>query len=163
MKRNAELFTRWMEMDAFSILMRSHESIRPWANAQFDAPKVVPHTVRLTRVHSALKPYLKHLEEEAKRGIPVMRPDFFEEGRFDAGNDPYSYFLGDDLYVCPVIEYRAKKREVSLPKGEWIGFWDGNAYDGGTSFTMAAPLGQIPVFYRKESRFAELFRAAAQE
>ena len=46
LKRNDELFIRWMEMNTFSPLMRSHESIRPWANSQFDAPEVLPHTVR---------------------------------------------------------------------------------------------------------------------
>ncbi|MBO4410879.1 MAG: alpha-glucosidase [Lachnospiraceae bacterium] len=163
MHRNEELFTRWMEMNAFSVLMRSHESIRPWANAQFDAPKVVPYTVKLTNIHAALKPYLKHLEEEARSGIPAMRPDFYEEGRFDAGLDPYSYFLGDDLYVCPVIRSRVKKREVSLPKGDWIGFFDGKEYEGGSTFVADAPLGEPPIFYRKESRFADVFRNAAKE
>ena len=160
MKRNAEVFIRWMEMDAFSILMRSHESIRPWANAQFDDPAVSPYTVRLTRIHALLKPYWKHVEEEAKAGIPCMRPDFYEAGFYALGKDPYSYFLGDDLYVCPVIERKKKVRTVSLPEGEWIGFWDNQAYQGRTTFTVDAPLGRIPVFYRKESSFAELFRRA---
>ena len=49
-----------MEMCTFSLLMRSHESIRPWANAQFDAQGVKAHTVRLTNIHAAIKPYLVH-------------------------------------------------------------------------------------------------------
>lgn len=161
MKRNAELFTRWMEMNAFSILMRSHESIRPWANAQFDHPDVTRHTVRLTKIHAALKPYLKHVAEEAKQGIPVMRPDFYEAGSFEKSRDPYAYFLGDDLFVCPVIERKAVTRTVTLPEGQWIDFWDGNPREGGQTFTAVTPLGETPVFYRAGSPWAEVFKEAA--
>ena len=48
LKRDGELFTRWMEMCAFSLLMRSHESIRPWANAQ----PLTPRASRSTRSSS---------------------------------------------------------------------------------------------------------------
>ena len=44
--------------------MRSHESIRPWANAQFDGRKVKAHTVRLTTLHAALRPYIERCAEE---------------------------------------------------------------------------------------------------
>lgn len=163
MKRSPELFTRWMEMCAFSLLMRSHESIRPWANAQFDADKVKAHTVRLTNIHAVLKPYLKHCEELAKAGLPAMRPDFYEAMDYGASRDMYSYFLGEDLFVCPVIERHAKTRKVHLPKGEWVDFWTGKEYAGGAAYTVPAPLGITPVFYRKNSAYSELFRRAADE
>ena len=163
LRRDAELFTRWMEMSTFSVLMRSHESLRPWANAQFDDPAVLPHTVRLTRLHSALKPYITELLKEAQAGIPAMRPDFWEAGHFSAGRDPYSYFLGDDLYICPVIAAGQKTRRVHLPAGDWTGFWDGASYTGGSFLTLPAPLGQPPVFYRSDSRYAALFRRAADQ
>ena len=162
MKRDAKLFTRWMEMNVFSILMRSHESIRPWANAQFDAPEVKPHTVRLTAIHAALKPYLKHVEEEAKQGVMVMRPDFYEAGSFAASKDPYSYFLGDDLFVAPVVERKAVRRTVSLPAGQWIGFFDGKEYQGGTTFETDAPLGFPPVYFRRDSAFRSVFEEAGK-
>ena len=161
MKRSEELFTRWMEMGAFSLLMRSHESIRPWANAQFDAEKVKDHTVRLTNVHTALTPYLKHCVQEAQTGIPAIRPDFWIEGTAKKGKDPYAYFLGDDLFVCPVIKEKAGKRTVHLPKGEWVHFWTGESYEGGKKYRVDAPLGQLPVFYRKNSPFAPVFQNAA--
>jgi len=162
LKRDEELFIRWMEMCAFSLLMRSHESIRPWANAQFDAPAAIPHTVRLTGVHKALKPYLLECLADAREGIPAMRPDFYDAVDFSASHDPYSYFLGDDLYVCPVIERHAHKRTVFLPEGEWVHFWTSKTYAGGTQYTVPAPLGEIPVFYRTGSEYRDLFRGAAE-
>ena len=163
LKRNDELFVRWMEMCAFSLLMRSHESIRPWANSQFDAPAVTPHTVRLTNIHAALRPYIDKCIADAQRGIPALRPDFYEAMDYGASRDMYSYFLGPDLYICPVIERRAKKRQVHLPAGEWVHFWTGKPYAGGQSYTVDAPLGQLPVFYRKDSAYSDLFRKVADE
>ena len=163
MKRNEALFTRWMEMCTFSLLMRSHESIRPWANAQFDAQGVKAHTVRLTNIHAAIKPYLVHCEALAKAGLPVMRPDFYEAMDHQKSRDMYSYFLGEDLFVCPVIKRHARNRQVFLPAGDWIGFWTGKPYAGNAAYTVPAPLGQTPVFYKKGSEFSELFRKAADE
>ena len=161
LKRNEELFTRWMEMCTFSLLMRSHESIRPWANAQFDAEKVKAHTVRLTNIHAALKPYIKHCEELAKAGLPAMRPDFYNAMDYGQSRDMYSYFLGEDLFVCPVIERHAKTRKVFLPKGEWVDFWTGKPFTGEREYTVPAPLGQTPVFFRQGSAYSDLFRKAA--
>lgn len=161
LKRNDELFIRWMEMNTFSPLMRSHESIRPWANSQFDAPAVLPHTVRLTGIHAALRPYIEQCLKKAEEGIPVMKPDFWNAVDYRQSRDEYSYFFGDDIYVCPVIEKNAKERTVHLPEGSWEGFWDGQPYRGGSKYTVEAPLGRIPVFYRTESAFKELFRRAA--
>ena len=163
LRRSDELFIRWMEMNTFSPLMRSHESIRPWANSQFDAPAVIPHTVRLTGIHAALRPYIKRCIEQASEGIPAMRPDFWNAVDYSACRDEYSYFLGDDMYVCPVIEKNATERTVYLPEGDWTGFWDNESYRGGSEIRVKAPLGRIPVFYRTESSFAELFRRAAEE
>ena len=162
MKRSKELFVRWMEMGAFSLLMRSHESIRPWANAQFDAPGVTPFTVRLTRAHVALRPYLEHCMALAQEGLPVLRPDFFPENDAKKGRDPYAYFLGDDLFVCPVIREGERVRTVQLPKGEWVHLWTGEAYAGGKKYRVDAPLGQLPVFYRKNSPFTSVFQTAGK-
>ena len=162
MKRSKELFVRWMEMGAFSLLMRSHESIRPWANAQFDAPGVTPFTVRLTRAHVVLRPYLEYCMALAQEGLPVLRPDFFPENDAKKGRDPYAYFLGEDLFVCPVIREGERVRTVQLPRGEWVHLWTGEAYAGGKKYRVDAPLGQLPVFYRKDSKFVPVFQAAGQ-
>ena len=162
MKRSKELFVRWMEMGAFSLLMRSHESIRPWANAQFDAPGVTPFTVKLTRAHVVLRPYLEHCMALAQEGLPVLRPDFFPENDAKKGRDPYAYFLGEDLFVCPVIREGERVRTVHLPGGEWVHLWTGEAYAGGKQYRVDAPLGQLPVFYRKNSPFTSVFQAAGK-
>ena len=162
-KRDPELFVRWMELCTFSPLMRSHESLRPWANAQPYDEAVLPYSVRLTKLHSALKPYLRQLLEDAKEGIPAMRPDFWEAGKVSESRDPYAYFLGDDLFVCPVIEKGKTSRRVQLPEGNWIGLWDGAEHFGPVSFSEPAPLGRPPVYYRRGSAFTALFEEIGKE
>ena len=162
LKRDDELFTRWMEAGAFSLMMRSHESIRPWANSEFDAPDVLPHTVALTHVHAALKPYIEKCAADAGRGIPAIRPDFWAAGSYTASRDEYAYFLGGDMFVAPVIEKGARSRRVYLPDGEWLHFWTGAPYKGGYEYTVAAPLGRPAVFYRRDSEFADVFKAAGE-
>ena len=89
LRRNGELFVRWMEMNAFTPLMRSHESLRPDKNAQFDAPDVREYTAALTRLHAALKPYFQRVLSRADEGIPALRPDFYG-GDFSGASDDSS-------------------------------------------------------------------------
>ena len=161
LKRDAELFTRWMEMCAFSLLMRSHESIRPWANDQPYSPEVLAQTVRLTRIHEALKPYLVRCAELAGQGLPALRPDFWESMDAKKSRDMYSYFLGDELFVCPVIRKGARTRTVWLPEGDWVHLWSGKTFKGSKRIKVDAPLGRIPVFYRRDGAHAALFRDVA--
>lgn len=155
--RSPELLVRWTEMDAFSPLMRSHETIRPDVNVQPYDDAALKYTVSLSRVHAALKPYIAQCMKEAEEGVPVMRPDFYESGDFAAHAEDYAYLLGSDVFVAPVITKGAKTRTVTLPEGEWIRFVDGEKVGGGVRKEFDAPLGKPVAFYRKDSRFAELF------
>ena len=155
--RSAELLVRWTEMNAFSPLMRSHETIRPDVNVQPYDERVVAHTAALSRVHAALKPYLMRCMEQAREGIPVMRPDFYESGDYAKHTEDYAYLLGSDVFVAPVITAGAAERTVTLPEGDWVRFFGGERVRGGQRATFPAPLGTPVAFYRADSPFAELF------
>jgi alpha-glucosidase len=152
---------RWAEMAAFTPVMRTHESNRPAENFQFDQDQgVVEHFTRMTRIYVHLVPYLQELVAEAgERGLPVQRPLFLHHEADTATlaiQDQYLY--GRDLLVAPVHEAGALTRELYLPAGErWTHVWSGEAFDGGRTVTVAAPLGSPPVFWREGSRHWELF------
>ncbi len=154
--RDTELFVRWMEMNTFSPLMRSHETIRPDFNAQYDDADVIEHTVRLTNAHRVLKPYIKAVLEDAANGIPAIKPDFYLSGDFSDHKDTYSYLFGDDIFVAPIVTKGATKRQVFLPKGEWVRFFTQEEYGEG-EHTLDAPLGIGVVFYRKTSLYKDIF------
>lgn len=89
---------------------------------------------------------------------------------FDFRHDPNVYDIKDQLLfgpafmACPVTRpmyYEAeskemtgvsKSRQVYLPKGtEWIDFYNGKRYAGGSLITAEAPISHIPVFVRAGS------------
>ena len=131
----------------------------------YDSERLLSAAARLTRIHDALLPYLKKCaEENARCGLPVMRPLFMLAPEEDRAYDHrlYSYLLGPSLLVAPVVEPGAQTRRVWLPEGEWVHLWTGKSYGGG-EHTVPAPIGQPPVFRRADCADADLFDKLAQE
>ena len=152
LKRSEELYMRWCEMNAFSVLMRGHEGLNPDLNAQFDASeKVLAHGAKMSRIHKALMPYLKKaVSYNAQSGVGVVRPLFFYYDEPDAYNEGYEYLLGRDVLVAPILKKDAYSRGVYLPDDEWIHIESKREYKGGR-YNIPAPLGEIPVFVRKNA------------
>ncbi len=163
MKRDKELFKRWTDFSAFTPMMRSHEGNRPDDNWQFDSDEeTLLHLGRMGRVYNKLSLYMKELvSENAIHGIPVMRPLFlhYEEDK-DSYDIKYQYLLGEDVLVAPVYEEGVTDWKVYLPEDEWVHLWTGNEFSGGY-VDIEAKEGYPPVFYRKCSKYAELFREIA--
>jgi alpha-glucosidase len=159
--RTPELLMRWAEMAAFTPVMRSHEGNRPRENVQIDQhPEVLAHFARMTGIYVHLAPYLKSLSREASlRGLPVQRPLFLhhEDDRNTYGIQD-SYLYGSEMLVAPVWQAAQSERRLYLPAGcDWIHAWTGGTHAGGEEITVAAPIGQPPVFYRADASFAATF------
>lgn len=160
--RTEELLLRWYELGAFSPVMRTHEGNRPDDNLQIDSnPDLVAGFVRWSRVHAKLAPYVAHLVGEAQAsGLPAQRALFLH---FPHDRETFTiqdqFLYGADCMVAPVIEQGAVSRQVYLP-GEagdmWRHLWTGADWQPGWH-DVPAPIGQPPVFYRPDSRFADLF------
>lgn len=166
LKRDRELMLRWLEFACFTPIMRTHEGNRPDSNIQiYSDDEMIRDAARLTRMHTALLPYLREcVRENAEEGMPVMRPLFMAEPECAEAykRELYSYMLGGDMVVCPVVEQGAFTRSVWLPAGEWVHLWSGETFARG-SHTVGAPMGEPPVFYRAESKYAELFREISRK
>lgn len=159
-KRSKELLLRWVDMAAFTPVMRTHEGNRPDDCFQFDDDEeTLLHFVRMTNIYVALAPYMKAcVSENARHGVPVQRPLFMEFETDEKSYDqPYQYMLGADLLVAPVHQQGVTEWDVYLPEEEWVHFWSGQEYTGGVSYSVQAPIGEPPVFYRKSSSFRSLF------
>lgn len=166
LRRDAELLLRWLEFACFTPVMRTHEGNRPESNVQiYSDENVIRAAARLTRLHTALRPYMEHcVRENAERGLPVMRPLFFEAPEEEIAYDRglYSYLLGSDVLVAPVVQPGANERELWLPDGEWIHLWSGKPCRGGR-IGVPAPMGMPPVFYKAAGAFAPLFAELGRE
>jgi alpha-glucosidase len=158
--RTAELLMRWCELGAFTPVMRSHEGNRPDDNLQIDStPELLAHFAAMSRVHAALAPYVRHLCDEAvATGLPSWRALFLhypDDAETWTVQDQYLY--GADMLVAPVIAEGATRRRVLLPgTASWRHLWSGRDLAPGWQ-EVDAPIGQPPVFYRPDSRFAALF------
>ena len=149
---------RWAEMAAFTPVMRAHEGNRPDDCYQFyNDEDGIKRMARLVDIYKMMSPYTKEaVKENHEKGIPVQRPLFLHyEDDEKCYTEQFEYLLGEDVLVAPVWQANQSVRTVYLPKGEWIHLWTGKAWPQG-DHTIPAPLGDTPVFYRKDSRWAEL-------
>ena len=165
LRRSKELLLRWLEFAAFTPIMRTHEGNRPESNFQvYSDEDTMKKAGRLSKLHTALLPYIrKCVMVNSEQGIPVMRPLFFASEDSRAWErDNYSYLLGDDMLVAPVVREGAERRALWLPEGDWVYLWSGESFAPG-ELEIAAPLGKTPVFYRKGSEFKELFERIAAD
>jgi alpha-glucosidase (family GH31 glycosyl hydrolase) len=104
-------------------------------------------------LHEQLVPYVRAAALTAARtGMPIIRPLCLldpDDPRGWTVGDAYGY--GPALWVAPVLDDRARQREVPLPRGEWIETWSGRHVRGGGEVIVDAPLEQIPVWVRAGS------------
>ena len=163
-KRTPELMMRWTEHSAFTLLMRTHEGNHPEKNIHFfSSPEVLEHFARFSRIYTHLKPYHLHLVKEyTEKGLPAMRhPYIHYEKEEELHKLKYQYLYGRDLMVAPVVRRNCPVWRLYLPDDRWIHLWSGESYGKGWH-TVKAPVGEPPVFYRKESQFAKLFEDTAR-
>ncbi|MDX1692911.1 MAG: glycoside hydrolase family 31 protein [Ketobacteraceae bacterium] len=152
---NKELFLRWTQLAAFVPVFRLHNSPMtelktPWS---FDdeALEVFKSVLELRK--QAL-PYMNELwADAAESGMPLWRPmwlEFPEDPRFR--NEAGQFMLGDRVLVAPVLDRRARKKSVALPRGCWEYRPTGQNYQGGGTVEVNAPLGVLPYFFKCDDR-----------
>lgn len=163
-RRSKELLLRWTELNAFTVVYRTHEGNKPEANVQFYSDdETLDHFSRFAKVYKAWGFYRKQLVQEAARtGLPVVRHLFIHYPE-----DPNTYALsyeqflvGSDLMVVPVLDPGRKTVDAYFPAGKWIHVWSRKAYgdpNKGVQKTVDAPIGQPAVFYRDQSAIGPKF------
>jgi alpha-glucosidase (family GH31 glycosyl hydrolase) len=153
-KLDFDLYARWIEFGAFSGLLRmhsAHENPRegnmrmPWI---YGSPGVALMRKYFT-LRTQLIPYLYTYAWVAHReSLPLLRPLYLEYPDLEeAYRHSHEYFLGSELLVAPVTEPKGEAT-IYLPPGEWIDFFNGRHYTGGSTFTARYALDATPVFVR---------------
>jgi sulfoquinovosidase len=162
--RTEELLYRWIDLGAFTPVMRSHEGNRPDDNIQIDqSPELLSHFARMSQIHARLAPYVRQVLNEGQAiGLPAQRPLFlhYDAPEYHSVQDQYLY--GADLLVAPVIEAGVTGRDVMIPSDGWANLWTGKPLSIGQTW-FDAPHGKPPVAYRLDSSFATLFAELREE
>ncbi|KAI4325612.1 hypothetical protein MLD38_030994 [Melastoma candidum] len=164
-KRSEELLLRWMELNAFTTVFRTHEGNKPSCNTQFYSnDRTYSHFARFSKVFNAWKFYRIQLVKEAsQKGLPICRHLFLHYPDDDRVHRlTYQQFLvGSEILVIPVLDKARNKIKAYLPIGEdrpWLHIWSGRLYsDQGTEIWVEAPLGYPAVFVKAGSGVGNTF------
>ncbi len=140
---DAELFVRWTEASALLPMMQY--SYAPWRMEE----KYVAICRKYSLLHKELGDYIYSLAlDSIQSGLPMARPLFFRNPE-----DEKCYFisdqfmLGEKFLVAPVLSQGAASRDIYLPSGTWIDYWNGRVYQGGQTLkSYPAPLEVLPIF-----------------
>ncbi len=145
-----ELMVRWYQYGVFTPVFRTHGH-RPHNEAWTIGGDSYVHIRAAMLLRERLRPYvMQQMHVAAARGIPPMRPLFFDYEQDAQTHGIEDQFLfGPDFLVAPVTSYRTRYRQVYLPRGrQWLDAWTGQVHDGGESMEVPAPLKHIPVYVR---------------
>jgi alpha-glucosidase len=156
LSRPRELFLRWMEVNAFTAVYRTHQGLHPGAGQQLDSdPGTLDHFARMAKVFKALFPYRKALMVEAEqRGAPLVRHPFLHDPVDVLLRQDYAFMLGSEYFIAPVVDPGRATAEATLPRGRWVHLWSGQVYGSQTrnvQVSVSAPIGRPAVFYREGS------------
>lgn len=146
-----ELNTRWYQYGTFVPLFRVHGQY-PFREVWNIAPEKHPayqSMVYYNKLRYRMMPYIYsltgavyHNDYTIMRGLAM---DFTNDSKVFNIDDQYMF--GPSLMVCPVYNYKQRKREVYFPKGKgWYEFHTGKFYNGGETHTVEAPYEHIPLF-----------------
>lgn len=146
-----ELQARWNQFGCFIPLYRTHGQwpLREVWNIAPETHPAYKSIVWYHRLRYRLMPYLYsmagavHLNDYTMMRALVM--DFADDARVNDIKDQWMF--GSSLMACPVGYYKARSREVYLPRQRgWFDFYTGRHFAGGQTITASAPYERIPVF-----------------
>ena len=146
-----ELYLRWLQYGVFNPIFRPH--------AQEDVASEVARKDIITMAQAKkqvelryqLLPYNYTLAfENNQKGLPLMRPLFFEEPTNEKLlNENESYLWGNDFLIQPITKAGVASTEVYFPKSNnWFDFYSNKKYVAGTTEMVTVEENHIPVFVR---------------
>ncbi len=109
----------------------------PWYHGA-DAADIYRECVTL---HNQLRPYLfSVLVDSHLNGGGLLRNTSFEEE---------SHMLGDDIFTKAITNPEGRAAFFLPEDGEWVDFFSGKVFKGGTKIDRIYPLDRFPLFVRK--------------
>ena len=149
-----DLYTRWMQLGAFTPFFRQHSIIdqkdkEPWAFGE-QVEAWVKNIITLR--YKMLPFFYTEFYNSSKTGLPVMRPmflDFQNDEKCYYTDAQYQFMIGKNLLVAPVVSENEKFKKLYLPEGKWLDWWNSKVYEGNQWIIVEAPMDQIPLFIRE--------------
>lgn len=154
LKEWRELQARWNQFGCFIPIYRTHGQwpLREVWNIAPESHPAYRSIVYYDKLRYRLMPYLYSMAGWAHfNDYTLMRGlvmDFESDSNVnDIGNQ---WMFGPAFMACPVGYYKARSRQVYLPKQcGWYDLYTGKHYTGGQTIEADAPYERIPVFVRE--------------
>lgn len=149
------LFTRWVQVGAFSPFFRGHSMINskasePWSYGE-QAEEISRNFIKL---RYKLMGYLYSLFYEASQtGMPVSRSlaiDYSHDPLIYDGKYQNQYLFGPSILVAP-LESDKELSKVYLPEGEWFELFTDEHYGGNTEIIADCGIQRLPVYVKGSS------------
>ncbi|KAJ8472037.1 hypothetical protein OPV22_026380 [Ensete ventricosum] len=172
-RRSEELLMRWMELNAFNVVFRTHEGNKPSSNCQFYSNRnTLTHFARCAKIYKAWKFYrIQLVKEAAQRGLPVARHLFlhYPDDKHVHSLTYQQFLVGTDILVVPVLDKAKKDVKAYFPMAggcSWQHIWTGKIFtrpfshpghNQGFEAWVDAPIGYPAVFVKCGSHIGEAF------
>ncbi|XP_065856529.1 uncharacterized protein [Euphorbia lathyris] len=163
--RSEELLMRWMELNAFTTVFRTHEGNKPSCNSQFYSNhKTLSHFAHCAKMYKAWYFYRIQLVKEAsQKGLPVCRHLFlhYPNDRHVHRLSYQQFLIGTEILVVPVLDKGKQNVKAYFPEGEtcsWKHVWSGKLFtEEGSEVWVEAPVGYPAIFIKAGSLVGETF------
>lgn len=164
---DAALFTRWMQIGAFSPLFRGHSMINsrdaePWSFGEA-AQEIAANFIRL---RYRLMPYIySEMYQASQNGLPLVRSlaiDYTNDQQVYDNTWSNQYLFGPNLLVA-AVDARQHIHKIYLPEGEWLFLYNDTRYQGGQVIMLETPQEILPVFVKAGSILPALSHAPAHQ
>ena len=158
-KKDAELFTRWVEWGAFSPIFRTHATNDPEIDRRiYKYPEPNLKAMRKAlQDRYALLPYIYSMARYAyDSAISIVHPMYYEYPDLNqCYHQEHQYYFGNDLIISPISRpmngFEKISQAVWLPEGNWYDFRDGKMISGGKEVTGYYTLDEVPIYVRAGS------------
>jgi alpha-D-xyloside xylohydrolase len=142
-----DLYVRWTQFGVFTSHIRYHGTS---AREPYHFPNISDLVRRWWKIRYALIPYIYEQSKKIRlSGYPMVRALVFhhpEDKMCWLIHD--QYYFGDDFLVAPVMS-SDNKRDIYIPEGKWVNFFNGKITDGATWLkNFEVPLSEMPVWVR---------------
>jgi alpha-glucosidase (family GH31 glycosyl hydrolase) len=146
-----ELYTRWLQYGVFQPIYRPHAQEEVPSEPVFREEKTKQLAKQSIELRYKLLPYNYTLAfENNQKGMPLMRPLFFEEpNNKELLVNASTYLWGNDFLVTPIVHPEVIEKEVYFPKNNiWFDFYSDQKFEGGQTKKVATKANSIPTFVR---------------
>jgi oligosaccharide 4-alpha-D-glucosyltransferase len=146
-----ELYLRWLQYGVFNPIFRPHAQEDVASEVAYKDVATKAKAKKSVEMRYQLLPYNYTLAfENNQKGMPLMRPLFFEEPtNLELQKVSETYLWGRNFLVNPITKSAVTSTSIYFPKSNnWFDFYSDKKYQAGTTETIEVVEDHIPVFVR---------------